>query len=155
MVLMSRLQHTTFDTTREGPGGYRVDVDWAMRLTWGGEFIHAAPWSVGDQGVTNVSHGCVNLSDSNAKWVYDSSHVGDPVLVRGTEVPLADGNGWTAWNVSWAEYVKGSALPVAKNLATVVSTPESVSAMPRLATPTPKVPRPSATSTPPAVATTP
>ncbi len=154
MVMMSHLQHTIFDTTAEGPGGYRVEIDWAMRLTWGGEFIHAAPWSVGDQGVNNVSHGCVNLSDSDAKWLYDVSHVGDPVLVRGTEVPLANGNGWTAWNVSWAEHIKGSALPVDKELAKVVSTPESVSAIPRPAPSTaPTASAPTATA--PAVATTP
>ena len=48
-----------------------------MRLTWGGEFIHAAPWSVG-QGNTNVSHGCVNMSDGNAAWLFAITHIGDP-----------------------------------------------------------------------------
>ena len=95
-----------------------MDINWAMRLTWGGEFIHAAPWSVGDQGVRNVSHGCVNMSDGNAVAVRPA-HVGDPVIVRGTEVPLTNGNGWTAWNVTWAEYITGSALPVPPALAAI------------------------------------
>jgi len=117
MVTMSHDYTTIFDTTREGPGGYRVQVYYAMRLTWGGEFIHAAPWSVGDQGHTNVSHGCVNMSDENSKWLFGITHIGDPVTVKGTEVKLVDGNGWTAWNETWPEFVKGSALPVPAELA--------------------------------------
>jgi lipoprotein-anchoring transpeptidase ErfK/SrfK len=117
LVIMSREYSTIFDTTREGPGGYRVHINYAMRLTWGGEYIHAAPWSVGDQGVRNVSHGCVNMSWGNAEWLFGIIHVGDPVIVRGTEVEVVHGNGWTAWNIPWSEYVKGSALPVPADLA--------------------------------------
>jgi lipoprotein-anchoring transpeptidase ErfK/SrfK len=113
MVVMGKHYSTVFDTRREdGPDGYRVRVNYAMRLTWGGEFIHAAPWSVGDQGRRNVSHGCVNMSWNNASWLFSHAHVGDPVVVRGTEVKLRNGNGWTAWNLPWHLYVKGSALPV-------------------------------------------
>jgi hypothetical protein len=88
-----------------------------MRLTWGGEFLHAAPWSVNDQGVRNVSHGCVNMSTPNAEWLFNLANIGDPIIVRGTEVQLENGNGWTAWNLTWAQYVKGSALPVPPDLA--------------------------------------
>jgi len=91
---------------------YRADISYAMRITWGGEFIHAAPWSVGDQGVNNVSHGCVNMSWDNAVWLFGVTHIGDPVTVRGTEVQLVNGNGFTAWNMSWPDFIKGSALPV-------------------------------------------
>ena len=117
MVLMSKEPTRTFDTRGEPNGGYVVDVNWAMRLTWGGEFIHAAPWSVGDQGVRNVSHGCVNMSNAHSQWLFDIAHIGDPIIVTGTEVALVNGNGWTAWNISWADYVKGSALPVSPELA--------------------------------------
>jgi lipoprotein-anchoring transpeptidase ErfK/SrfK len=123
LVVMSKAYSTVFDTTNEGPGGYRVSVNYAMRLTWGGEFIHAAPWSVGDQGYRNVSHGCVNMSTPNARWLFGVAHVGDPVDVRGTERQVVNGNGWTAWNVSWAEYIKGSALPVPADLAAGVTNP--------------------------------
>jgi lipoprotein-anchoring transpeptidase ErfK/SrfK len=118
MVLMTKEPTRTFDTRGEPNGGYVVDVNWAMRLTWGGEFIHAAPWSVGQQGNTNVSHGCINMSDGNSSWLFGITHVGDPIIVRGTEVALDNGNGWTAWNQTWAEYVQGSALPVDPALAT-------------------------------------
>ncbi|SDX92870.1 Lipoprotein-anchoring transpeptidase ErfK/SrfK [Micromonospora pattaloongensis] len=114
MVVMEKKTKTVFDTFAElGPEeGYRTNIEYAQRLTWGGEFIHAAPWSVGDQGVRNVSHGCVNLSVANAAWLFNQTKVGDPITVKGTEVKLVAGNGWTAWNLPWDEFVKGSALPV-------------------------------------------
>jgi lipoprotein-anchoring transpeptidase ErfK/SrfK len=112
LVVMDRAYSTIFDTTHEGPGGYRVNINYAERLTWGGEFIHAAPWSVADQGHRNVSHGCVNMSYDNAQWLFDRIKIGDPVTVRGTEVKVTPGNGWTAWNQTWGDYIKGSALPV-------------------------------------------
>ncbi|MFI7608096.1 Ig-like domain-containing protein [Micromonospora sp. NPDC049366] len=115
MVIMEKFQFTTFDTTGSADP-YVVDVEDAQRLTWGGEFIHGAPWSEGDQGSTNVSHGCTNVSASAADWLMNITQVGDLVTVKGTEVPLTEGNGWTAWNVDWDQYVKGSALPVPAGL---------------------------------------
>jgi lipoprotein-anchoring transpeptidase ErfK/SrfK len=111
MVIMDKQVQTVFDTTGEPGDQYRVDISYAQRLTWGGEFIHAAPWSVGDQGYNNVSHGCINMSWDNAEWLFGVTHVGDPVVVTGTEVALGHGNGFTSWNRSWSEHVKGSALP--------------------------------------------
>jgi lipoprotein-anchoring transpeptidase ErfK/SrfK len=116
MVIMSRNPSEVFDSSTYGvpvnsPRGYRTTVQWPMRLTWAGEYIHAAPWSVGDQGRRNVSHGCVNLATDQAKFVYDLAKVGDPVIVTGTERHVAWGNGWTDWDVPWSEYVKGSAIP--------------------------------------------
>lgn len=113
MVVMDKRERMTFDTRRDptATDRYVVDVSYAQRLTWGGEFIHAAPWSVGDQGVRNVSHGCVNLSWGNAEWLFSVTRVGDPVTVKGTERRVDPGNGWTAWDLTWAEYVARSALP--------------------------------------------
>lgn len=118
MVIMSKERTTVFDTFEElGPEeGYRIDIEYAMRLTWGGEFVHSAPWSVGDQGERNVSHGCVNLSPQNARWLFDLAKVGDPITVSGTERDLEHGNGWTAWDLSWDEFIEGSALPVPEEL---------------------------------------
>lgn len=117
MVIMTRNTQEIFDsslgtggTPVKAPGGYRELVHWTMRLTWGGEFIHAAPWSVADQGHRDVSHGCTNVSTANAKWIYENSHVGDPVTVKNTGTPVKWGNGWTDWNVSWDDYLKGSAV---------------------------------------------
>ncbi|MEU8814703.1 Ig-like domain-containing protein [Actinoplanes sp. NPDC048796] len=112
MVVMDKLAETVFDTTAElGPvNGYRTEIQYAQRLTWSGQYIHSAPWSTGDQGSRNVSHGCVNVSPSNARWLFENTLIGDPVTVKGTEDKLDYGNGWTPWNVSWEEFKKGSAL---------------------------------------------
>ncbi|WP_018791064.1 L,D-transpeptidase [Salinispora arenicola] len=113
MVVIEKLRKTVFDTYDElGPDeGYRTKIDYAQRLTWGGEFIHAAPWSEGQQGTVNVSHGCVNVSMADGAWLFDNTRIGDPIRVTGTERKLQNGNGWTDWNMSWEEYVEGSALP--------------------------------------------
>ena len=129
-----------------------LTVNNAMRLTAGGEYIHAAPWSVADQGVRNVSHGCTNLSENNAAWVFGVAHLGDPVLVRGTETALTHGNGWTAWNLPWSEYIKASALPVPPALAAVGVHAQSVSAI-APARPAPAPPSGSPAATPGVVPT--
>jgi lipoprotein-anchoring transpeptidase ErfK/SrfK len=64
------------------PEGYRLTVDDAVRVTWGGVYVHSAPWSVASQGNANVSHGCINLSPDNAAWYYDTVNVGDPIIVQ-------------------------------------------------------------------------
>lgn len=66
----------------DDPEGYRLNVENAVRITWGGVYIHSAPWSVGSQGYANVSHGCINLSPSNAAWYFDQVRIGDPVIVQ-------------------------------------------------------------------------
>lgn len=112
-VVIERLAKTVFDTMNDpNPDNrYRTDIEYAQRLTWGGEFIHAAPWSVADQGKRNVSHGCINMSTENAKWLFDQTLIGSPVITKGTERQLQYGNGWTDWDKPWDEYVKGSAIP--------------------------------------------
>jgi len=94
-----------------GPDAYDIDnVQWAMRVTNSGEFIHAAPWSVGSQGHANVSHGCTGMSTSNADWLYHMSVRGDVVTYTGTERTIEPGNGYDDWNMSWKDYKAGSAL---------------------------------------------
>jgi lipoprotein-anchoring transpeptidase ErfK/SrfK len=94
-----------------GADAYDIDnVQWAMRVTNSGEFIHAAPWSVGSQGYANVSHGCTGMSTDNADWLYHMSVRGDVVTYTGTDRGIEAGNGYDDWNVSWADYKAGSAL---------------------------------------------
>jgi lipoprotein-anchoring transpeptidase ErfK/SrfK len=64
------------------PEGYKLTVYDAVRITWGGVYVHSAPWSVASQGNSNVSHGCINLSPDNAAWYYDTVSIGDPVIVQ-------------------------------------------------------------------------
>jgi lipoprotein-anchoring transpeptidase ErfK/SrfK len=86
------------------------NVEYAQRVTYSGEFIHAAPWSVGSQGSANVSHGCVGMSTSDAGWLYSVTSVGDVVEVTGTDRHMDLTNGYGDWNLSWADYREGSAL---------------------------------------------
>ena len=119
-VIMERDYYTVFDTLDEGPGGYRVGVNFAERLTWSGTFLHSAPWSVYAQGSFNVSHGCVNIGPSNARWIYYNSLVGDPVTISGTPRHAAAGNGWTVWDMSWADYVRDAVIPPTLTLPSVL-----------------------------------
>jgi lipoprotein-anchoring transpeptidase ErfK/SrfK len=87
-----------------------VEVKWAVRISNNGEFAHAAPWSVGQQGKRNVSHGCANLSPANAKAYYDSVLPGDPVEVTGTTQQLTAKDGdYYDWAISWDKWLAKSA----------------------------------------------
>ncbi len=66
----------------DSPEGYKLDVDYAVRVTWGGVYVHSAPWSVASQGYANVSHGCINLSPDNAAWYFNQVSVGDPIIIQ-------------------------------------------------------------------------
>ncbi|WP_300401908.1 Ig-like domain-containing protein [Nocardioides sp.] len=94
-----------------GSEAYDIDdVQYAMRLTYSGEFIHAAPWSVGSQGNANVSHGCTGMSTEQARWLYGISKRGDVVEYTGTDRPMTFTNGYGDWNQSFTQFAKGSAL---------------------------------------------
>jgi lipoprotein-anchoring transpeptidase ErfK/SrfK len=94
-----------------GKDFYDETVYLAQRLTWSGEYIHSAPWSVGSQGYANVSHGCVNVSPGNAQWLFNQTLVGDPVITTGTGRQMEPGNGTGGdWDLSWSSWLGGSAL---------------------------------------------
>jgi lipoprotein-anchoring transpeptidase ErfK/SrfK len=118
-VIMEKFSTIDMDAATTGvdsedPGYYNIeDVRWAMRLTNSGEFLHAAPWSVGSQGRANVSHGCTGMSTANASWLYHHSRRGDVVRYVHSPRSLEDRNGWTDWNVPWSTWLKGSALHTA------------------------------------------
>lgn len=106
-----RMDSETIGIPRDSAEGYDLDdVQWAMRLTYSGEFIHAAPWSVRSQGRANVSHGCTGMSTADAKWLYDNTLIGDPVEYTGTDRGMTLTNGYGDWNLGFAEYAAGSAL---------------------------------------------
>lgn len=111
-VLMEKHDTYRLDSSTTGPGGddYLIDVQWAMRLTPSGEFIHSAPWSTGSQGNANVSHGCVGMSIENARWLYERSQRGDLVIFENGTRTLERHNGWTDWDISYEDFAEGSAL---------------------------------------------
>ena len=126
------MDSATVGIPKGNPDYYYETVLWDVRISWSGEYVHAAPWSVSAQGRANVSHGCVNASPANAQWFYNLSSRGDIVIVTGTPRPLQSGNGWTDWNMSWAKWVAGSALGAS---AVSSSPPTPVSSYGSTATP--------------------
>jgi lipoprotein-anchoring transpeptidase ErfK/SrfK len=92
-----------------GPG-YNIEVPWSVRFTWSGDYLHDAYWSVGEQGFTNVSHGCVNMSPEDAEIFYEMADPGDPVEVTGSPRAGVWDNGWTMWFLSWKKWMDGSAI---------------------------------------------
>jgi lipoprotein-anchoring transpeptidase ErfK/SrfK len=106
------MDSSTFGLAVDAPGGYRSDVEYAVRISNNGEFVHGAPWSVAQQGNTNVSHGCINLSTERAAWFFDFSRPGDVVEVKnsiGPTLSAADGDIYD-WAVPWDQWQAGSAL---------------------------------------------
>ncbi len=94
-----------------GSAGYYSElVNFAVRFTFSGDYYHSAPWSVVDQGSTNVSHGCVNLPPAAAQTYYNMSIPGDPITVTNSTAAGQWDDGWTEWFLTWSQYLKGSAL---------------------------------------------
>jgi lipoprotein-anchoring transpeptidase ErfK/SrfK len=106
-----RMNSETIGIDPNSADGYDLDdVEYAMRVTYSGEFVHAAPWSVGSQGYANVSHGCTGMSTENAAWLYDQSIPGDVIEYTGTSKQMTLTNGYGDWNLGWRSWEKGSAL---------------------------------------------
>ena len=106
-----RMNSETVGIDSDGPDGYDIDdVEYAMRVTYSGEFIHAAPWSVSSQGSANVSHGCTGMSTADAGWLYNMTKRGDVVEYVGTERPMTLYNGYGDWNADFGSYSRASAL---------------------------------------------
>jgi lipoprotein-anchoring transpeptidase ErfK/SrfK len=91
-------------------GYYNELVNYAVRFTYSGDYYHSAPWSVVNQGTSNVSHGCVNLPPAAAQTYYDMSIPGDPITVTNSTAAGKWDDGWTQWFLTWTQYLKGSAL---------------------------------------------
>ena len=107
-----RMRGTTIGISEDSADSYDLPVYYATRVTWSGEYVHAAPWSVGSQGSENVSHGCTGMSTENAEWFYDNIHEGDVVKVVNSNGASMEpfGNGFGDWNVPWSTWTKGTAL---------------------------------------------
>ena len=106
------MDSSTYGVPVDSPNGYRTPVEYAVRLNNNGEFVHAAPWSVAQQGNSNVSHGCINLSTERAAWFFNFSRPGDVVEIKnsiGPTLSAADGDIYD-WAIAWDQWQAGSAL---------------------------------------------
>ncbi|HEU4349570.1 MAG TPA: Ig-like domain-containing protein [Actinoplanes sp.] len=108
-VVTDKKRSMTMDSTTYGlaldAGGYRTKVEYATRISNSGEFVHSAPWSVAQQGRANVSHGCINLSPTNAAWFFGIARPGDVVEVVGTPVKLTTRETDVPdWNIPWRQW---------------------------------------------------
>jgi lipoprotein-anchoring transpeptidase ErfK/SrfK len=114
-ILGVRFAHMIMDSSTYGvpansPNGYRTEVDFATQMSYSGVFVHSAPWSVGAQGHTNTSHGCLNVSPSNAQWFFEHTKRGDIVEVLNTiGPPLSGTEGLGDWNIPWDQWHAGNA----------------------------------------------
>jgi lipoprotein-anchoring transpeptidase ErfK/SrfK len=101
----------TIGIKKDDPEYYRLEIFWAVRVTYSGEFVHAAEHSRRSHGRANVSHGCVGMSMEAAKWVFENSIRGDVVEVEGNRNKLMElDNGFGDWNIPWKTWKAGSAL---------------------------------------------
>ncbi len=96
-----------------GPGYSECGVRWTQRLTYDGEYLHAAPWNTAHiaRGVDS-SNGCTNLYTSDAKKLYDFLRIGDVVQypnASGGQMQL--GQGYGDWNLSWGVWQTGGLVP--------------------------------------------
>jgi lipoprotein-anchoring transpeptidase ErfK/SrfK len=104
------MDSSTYGVPSNSPNGYRTEVDWATQMSYSGIYVHSAPWSVGSQGYSNTSHGCLNVSPSNAKWFYNNTKRGDIVEVINTVgSPLPGTDGLGDWNIPWSQWKAGNA----------------------------------------------
>ncbi|RVU26313.1 L,D-transpeptidase [Streptomyces antnestii] len=107
-----RMRSTSIGIAAGSSDSYDLPVYYATRVTWSGEYVHAAPWSTGSQGSANVSHGCTGMSTSNAEWFFNTVRAGDIVKVVNSNGAQMDpfGNGFGDWNLNWQSWEKGSAI---------------------------------------------
>ena len=116
-VIIERNSAITMDSAtlvpsipKGAPGYYYLPTKWNLRLTWTGEFIHSAPWSTNAQGSQNVSHGCTNMGEANAQWMFSNSKMGDIVKFKGSSRAFNPTEGIGVWVYDFAGWKAQSAL---------------------------------------------
>ena len=93
----------------QGPG-YDELVNYSVRITNSGEYVHYAPWNPAI-GSVSTSNGCTNVGHADAIWFYNFAQIGDVLQypnAPGQVMPSWDGYG--DWNLSWSVWQAGGAL---------------------------------------------
>ena len=122
------------------PEGYNEFVYWDVHISDSGEYVHAAPWDISEQGVENVSHGCVNLSPARAETFFHFSRVGDVIqVVDGPRPPAQGDHGVMDWSFD-ASTVSWTPATVTQLTTTVTTLPTTTLPPPPGAPTSPPVP---------------
>jgi lipoprotein-anchoring transpeptidase ErfK/SrfK len=93
------MDSSTYGVPVNSTYGYKVNVEDAVQFDNSGDYVHSAPWSVSDQGKRDVSHGCINISPSNAKWFFTNFGTGDPVFVKNSVGTYSNNDGSNDWQL--------------------------------------------------------
>jgi lipoprotein-anchoring transpeptidase ErfK/SrfK len=93
------MDSSTYGVPVNSAYGYKVNVEDAVQFDNSGDYVHSAPWSVADQGKRDVSHGCINISPSNAKWFFANFGAGDPVVVKNSVGTYSKNDGSNDWQL--------------------------------------------------------
>ncbi|MDR3665110.1 MAG: Ig-like domain-containing protein [Mycobacterium sp.] len=86
-TVLAKDRTVTMDSSSVGipvdtPDGYLTKVEYAVRISRRGLYVHSAPWAVESMGFENVSHGCISLLPAEAEWYFNTVNVGDLVIVQ-------------------------------------------------------------------------
>ena len=114
-----RMDSATNGVPVDSPDGYDELVYNDVHISDSGEYVHSAPWSVASQGHTNVSHGCVNISPTNALAFFEFSQVGDVVIIGGSpRPPVVGDHGVMDWSTASTQFTPANTiLPVPTSIS--------------------------------------
>jgi len=93
------MDSSTYGVPVDSTYGYKVNVEDAVQFDNSGDYVHSAPWSVSDQGKRDVSHGCINISPTNAKWFFTNFGAGDPIVVKNSVGTYSKNDGSNDWQL--------------------------------------------------------
>ncbi|MFD1047333.1 Ig-like domain-containing protein [Kibdelosporangium lantanae] len=108
MIVMTREEVGDFSNPKYGYTN--VKKKWSLRISNHGEYIHENEENRANIGRNNTSHGCVNLLESDAKALFDTTLLGDPVEVTGAKASMPTTSDVNDWLFSWDKWKSMSAL---------------------------------------------
>jgi lipoprotein-anchoring transpeptidase ErfK/SrfK len=108
VIVMAKEEVGNFSNPKYGYTN--VMKKWAVRISNHGEFVHENNDNAAYIGKKNVSHGCINLLEADAKAYYDTAIIGDPVEITGSKISFPRTSDVFDWLIPWDEWQSMSAL---------------------------------------------
>ncbi|MFH8982235.1 L,D-transpeptidase [Streptomyces varsoviensis] len=107
-------QHKVYMTSQSvgfDSGEYHDWYYYAVHLTPSGTYAHMNKAADTLGGNTNETHGCIGMrTNGEAEWFYNQVIPGDVFDVKNAPKTVQEGNGYGDWNVSWDQWLAGSAI---------------------------------------------